>query len=642
MNRLRVINGACGEIATRVGGDWSILFETEELRVQGSNPLFRWTDDEGSTFLLYGSILGVRQGSGILSTCTGLESVRSYLENAEQVARVEGRYLLLKVTGKGDCEFWTDRYARMDLYWQSLADATVASLDLEALPFSVSGAAADNVGLAHALTIYGSRPAKRHTLYKGVERLGIDCNLRLSGGKPEVLHRAFVPVPTGQYTERDRNRYADILLEAVRSRASCDGNVVYLSSGWDSTSILGCLVHLFGNTKTRAVIGRMRYSDRSGIINQFELDRAKSVCDYYGVRLDVVELDYRQGAVELFQEVRPLFRSQQFANLSGLNQWRLAKGAAATSAGKDETVFHGEMSDGAHNLGFSQFATIFHAASQDFREYSDKMMSYLYGPTFLQQVFGNKHSEDPIWNLFKNRVAGATFDAPAEGKTGLIRQMLSTFFLRQARMPFYSMANTRMLTQTGQRAYLEESERVYLEPTDTSISPETWYAWILHLYNSFHWQGGTVLTLDYTTEWHGLRCAAPYHDSELINFLSAMPESWGRGLDLKPTKYPLKWTLENRIDYPLHLQVGPHSYTYDVIPDFSLMGEILYASSLRDVFCSTLSEGSFLDWLESSFFDMDYIGGIVKAYQSGDVLTGQERSDILSLAMQASVGVFSS
>ena len=54
----------------------------------------------------------------------------------------------------------------------------------------------------------------------------------------------------------------------------------------------------------------------------------------------------------------------------------------------------------------------------------------------------------------------------------------------------------------------------------------------------------------------------------IIKFLNEMPESWGRGLELKPTKYPLKWMLENCINYPMELQTGPHSYLYDINPSF--------------------------------------------------------------------------
>ncbi len=82
-----------------------------------------------------------------------------------------------------------------------------------------------------------------------------------------------------------------------------------------------------------------------------------------------------------------------------------------------------------------------------------------------------------------------------------------------------------------------------------------------------------------------------------------MPENWGRGLDLNPTKHPLKWMLRNRIDYPNHLQVGPHSYIYDVDPNFTLLGEILHASSFKALFDEALHLGGFIDWLDSTVFD---------------------------------------
>ena len=36
----------------------------------------------------------------------------------------------------------------------------------------------------------------------------------------------------------------------------------------------------------------MKYSERSEVINQFELDRAQKMADYYSVKLHVVELNY--------------------------------------------------------------------------------------------------------------------------------------------------------------------------------------------------------------------------------------------------------------------------------------------------------------------------------------------------------------
>ena len=58
------------------------------------------------------------------------------------------------------------------------------------------------------------------------------------------------------------------------------------------------------------------------------------------------------------------------------------------------------------------------------------------------------------------------------------------------------------------------------------INENNIYSYYLHLYHSFHWQGGTG-SLEYICESFGLRRRLPFLDKSLIDFLSEMPESWG-------------------------------------------------------------------------------------------------------------------
>jgi hypothetical protein len=509
---------------------------------------------------------------------------------------------------------------------------------LDLLPVGGDGGLLDIVGIAHALTVYGSRPAKQHTIYSEVRRLGVNQQVSLKGGKLEVFSRNFTPNAAGLYKERDLHRYTEIFLEAVRARASVNGNVVSLSSGWDSTSILAALVHMFGNSKVRAIIGRMKYSDRSGIVNQFEIDRAKRVADYFGVNLEIIDQDYCNFSPEQFCQVQGYLRSNQLSTVTALSQWRISQAVAARNSG--EVLFTGEASDGAHNLGFSQFVTIFHSESQEFREYADKMASYLFGPTFFAQIEKGTHEKDPVWQLFQCRNNSVKFDSPASGKHAIASQFLASFFLRGGRVPLYSLDNATILTPKGREVFERESIKTYLDDASSSFNSQNLYSWFLHLYHSFHWQSATVLSRDYAADAHGIRIAHPFLDSGILDFLSAMPESWGRGLDFHPTKYPLKWMLKNKIDYPYHLQVGPHSYLYDIRPEFSLLGELLHASSLKSVFGEALKKGLFIDSLDSQVFDRAYIGGLAKRYLKGEEMRGQEQADLGTLAMHSAVGLY--
>ncbi|MBI3011136.1 MAG: hypothetical protein HYY58_01410 [Candidatus Omnitrophica bacterium] len=636
--RLRVIVGRLAEGAVLPDGGLTTLYEAGRLTIQGDTDTVRLAQGNRELALLVGEVVGVRHGAGALrrpSSAQEAVGVALRADHARWREELEGRFILLRVDGER-AVIESDRFGQKELYLQRDRGATVLATDLSLLSIAPGAAGYDQAALAHTLCIYGYRPPKRHTLYRDVRRLGVGEWVEIAEGAVRVAEHPFQPLAMGAYGERELQAYAKTLLDAVALRGSRHGNVVYLSSGWDSTALLACLVKVFGPRKVRAVIGRMQYAERSGVINQFEIDRARAVADYFGVRLDVVEFDYRAEGPAVAERLQPLLRSHQFHSLAALNEALLAEGVART-ADRPEVVFAGEISDGAHNLGFSQFTTIFHPMLE-FREYSDKMASYLFGPTFLGLLERGQGVHDVVYQLLRGRCGEASFDEPSPDRVTRRMQLLAGFFLRAHRIPLWSVRNHRLLTAAGQDLYSHEMEETYLRAAAEALTPETVYAWLLHLYNSFHWQGSTVAPMAITARAQGLRLVLPFWDSWLQAFLSAMPESWGRSLDLNPTKYPLKWMLKHRIDYPLHLQTGPHSYLYDVDPNFSHGAEILYGSAFTPYFRTLLKGRPYDEVLSHRVFDRAYIEAIVERYLQGTEVRGAEMNDLLALAFLSMVG----
>ncbi len=608
------------------------------IDIYSSNINCDWKKD-GNQYILLGTVHGIRSDDGIINKDYTNESLQKLLERPDTVKSIEGKFIVIKLLDNKKLMLWTDYFGCYDVFIQEYKDELFISSGIDYLPVLTRKASAiDDVGLMQAVYIYGGRSAKKHTTYKNICRLGVSETLvfdEIKGLKFDKNEMTFETIRN--YDESSALLdYSNIFIESINARSSKDGNIVFLSSGWDSTSILATLVHLHGNKKVRAIIGRMRYSDRSGVANSFEMDRATKIADYFGVKLDVVDLDYRRNAETLFHELESCYRSQQFTNLTGFNHWILSKEAARTSNG-NEAIFAGEMSDGAHNFGFSQYMTIFHPSSYDYREYSDKMASYLFGPTFLNVLINRKHNDDPVWNQFKNIRGDSYFEAPANDVDSLKLQFLKSFFLRSGRLPL-SRNTSNMITSSGKNLLDEVTSEVYLSNYVKLLNSQNLYAIYLYLYNSFHWQGSTVATLYHASNEHGMECMMPFHDISLIDFLSFMPESWGRGLEMKPTKYPLKWMLSNKIDYPMELQVGPHSYTYDVNPSFSHIGEILNHSSLGKFFRSQLKTSDYLDIYSSELFNHEYIEKLTTRYTNGEEILGEEQVDILNLSMQKILG----
>jgi hypothetical protein len=158
------------------------------------------------------------------------------------------------------------------------------------------------------------------------------------------------------------------------------------------------------------------------------------------------------------------------------------------------------------------------------------------------------------------------------------------------------------------------------------------YSVLINLYNSFHWQGSTIKAISKPLENYGRDIKLPFWDRYMLEYLQKMPEDFGRGLDFNNTKYPLKWALKNKINYPIHLQKGPHSYLYDVNPGFSHLSETINASNVKENFKSKLNDKN-LEKFSNDLFDTEYLNKISNKYKENVELAGAELNDLSSLVL---------
>ena len=88
----------------------------------------------------------------------------------------------------------------------------------------------------------------------------------------------------------------------------------------------------------------------------------------------------------------------------------------------------------------------------------------------------------------------------------------------------------------------------------------------------------------------------------------------------------------------MHLQVGPHSYLYDVAHSFTPAAEVLYHSALTRHFKNLLRPRSYHDLLSPDIFDLSYVDGLVDRYLAGDEIHGAGFNDLVSLCWHTLVG----
>ncbi len=609
------------------------IYVSQDVVIQGDFGV-KTINDKGSACTIFnGNIIGKRQDDGGLSILNkNEEAFADYLSKHsidDYSKNLEGRYILVKISNANEVDICNDKYGQMDLYYQKIGGGTIFSTELSLLPCSQGGVGYDHVAVAHSLYIYGFRPGKSQTLYSGVKRLNVGEIASWKNGQLSFYRISFnLPYSNNDYGNQELTLYSKILLDAIEKRSSPYGNLVYLSSGWDSTSILAHLVKIHGPSKVNAIIGRMNFSKRRGVINQFELDRAKAFADYYGVQLDVVEYDYWQRGPEFLEQMRPFLKSHMLSGMSVYFWDDLARHVATYHKGK--AVFCGEISDGSHNFGFAQYATILNHPDLGFREYADKMGIYLFGPTFLQSLLRGEHNKDIVYKVLKGDLHDECFDKSADNISDCMKQLMASLFLRDKRLPLWSIKNAKIFTEKGSELYSSTMNELYIDNFANEITPQSLYSCYQYLYNFFHWQGGTVSSLAFTANKYGFEMNLPFYDSRIQAFLYQMPESWGRGLELRSPKYPLKWTLSNSIDYPIHLQKGPHSYLYDIDPNFSHAGEFIYQSSFTPFIKAELKKRKYMELLSPELFNLEYYNEIVNNYLEGKEVVA-ERTDLSSL-----------
>ena len=593
--------------------------------------------------IIFGKIYSIIDHEGKYQKIESKNYLNDYFNKIEisnitqLINNIEGDFVGCFIKDNSEVMVFGDSFNKKDIFYFISKNEIIISTDLSWITPNLK-LTYDQVGLANLLSIYGSYTPKKQTIYNEIARLGVSESIIIKNGRMSIIKNEFKPLKTKTYDSNYLESYVALLTEAIKIRSS-KKNWVYLSSGWDSTALLGLLVDQFGSSKIKAVTGSMRYSERAGIDNIFEIEKAKKIADFYSIETNIVPLDYTQNqSIKDYEKIKPYLKNNHIYSDNSLNYYLLSKFIKENGSSED-AVFCGEISDAVHNLGFAQYNTINNHPVQDFREYSDKLICYLFGPTFLNSIYNGNAENDIVYKIIKERHKKHMFDSIKDlNHEERTVKFISSFFLRNVRVPFYSLKNNKILTKLGATEYESKIVKEYFSTCIKELKPETVYSWILYLYNSFHWQGSSVKTISYMTNFNGFQVALPFWDKKLMEFFYQMPENWGRGLELKPAKYPLKWMLNNKIEYPIEIQKGPHSYQYDVNPNFSLEKELLCHSSLTPIFQNIMKKHPYLQILDKRYFNTKILQKITEKFINGLEINGYELNVLYNLVWFCYIG----
>lgn len=487
-----------------------------------------------------------------------LESCSSPLEAERELMRQDGAFIVaIKNLKNNDIKVFTDSLGKREVFYKNRRDDIYISSKISEIYSPVPKF--DHNSLISALNLY---LPKGHTLYNDIFRLKYGESINISSDGVLTISSVEEELPEiEEYDEGRLSEYEDIINSSILGMVSNVHNVVELSGGYDSTFILAVLRKHLPAKKVSAATYRMILCD-GRVYNPFEVEKCRKIAKYYDIDIDIIDVDLRSEKLIPFWEryIRGhSAENQLYAEI--LNQTFLAENLKR-KYGADINLFNGEVCDSLHNFGYSQFISIEHE-NYDFREYSDKMKNYLYGPTFFKKILSNKHNDDFIYRLFKWHLGEENFlnvaRLPVQTK---IFEYLFPFVYSSSRVPFFNVYLGKHVKSDYTRSFKEWTKTNYFSDICKKINAANFYSCLLRIYSNFHLQSPQIRKItEIFPSWR-----MPFYTRRMYDFMSKAPENWGRGLNFNRVKYPLKRLIQSgKYRYPVDIISGPgHSYLSEI------------------------------------------------------------------------------
>lgn len=534
---------------------------------------------------------------------------------------VEGMYCGIWIDERNECaKIFADSLNRRAIYVISRDSQMVVTDSFPHARASAGKTKVNQIGL-YSYMLLGYTPIAE-TLYEGISRLGSDETIVIEndGARHERCSR---DVNICEYDHSDIDRYESLIKDSVHSRASTNDNIVMNSGGWDSTALIYLLTEHLGKDRVRSIVFDIRLTDGQSF-NIYEVDKVQRVSRHFGIKPETCVVDYaNNSAIDAWERALPTLRNNH--TYFWLHHMKLAE-QIASGANVGASVFSGEASDSVHNFGFSQFVSV-NYENMALREYADKAKSYLYGPTFLRSIVNGTSNNDEVFRFFRNYYGQERVDDPSamNGDEKLYRYLEALVF-SYPRVPFARWQNGTVAKEKLQKTFSGHIRDKYFSRSVREMTSRNLYYHLLQTYRNFHFKSAQMEIANVALSSHGLSCKIPFLDSRILEYMYAMPENWGRGLELRTTKYPLRYLATERWHMPLHIleEAGPHSYIAEDDKKWTYSGgqwtiycEILFKSVFSSYFRDLLKNVKVEDVFDEQYFDVTHIKTVLTDYVGG-------------------------
>ena len=584
-----------------------------------SNDIFYFSEQKidfinfkNKSSLIFGDIYGYIKNNLLNKIDGKTQFIKALIKNSSH-RELDGRFCLIN-SNKKKTIIYLDKFSRFDLFYGVKKNIFFISNNFTLIVKLINPKSFDQIAIGHSLNVIGIRPPKKNTFFNEIKRVGVDEFITIKKNKLYVNTIKFSPQLTEQYDDKKIKEYFEINKNYMSNVGNKKIKNIFMSSGFDSSYLAANMCSISGNKNTFGYTVIQKFSPRSKIYNMFELKRIKKLKEHFNIKIFTTDLDLANNFEKYSEEISETCSNNMMTNtIASFMHHRLAKLVKKIDLSSD--VYAGEISDGVHNLGFSQFYSQIDHESNGFREYSDKKINYLYSPSFFQKIQNKTYKDDFIFKeISKYKNIKPVNKRNLNNTKNIFYELCNNLFNSNSRLPLNNEEN--VIFKNNFKLILKDYLIKEYFSKINIVNNKQIYSSYIKLYNSFHWQGSTIATMYNFSKKNNLKMYLPYWNPILHNFLSKMPESWGRGLETNNIKYPLKESFRRYFKYPSVLEKGHHSYLYDIKKYSDPILEIIFHHKTKIYIEKILKKYHPNDFLDDNYFDKNKIYKIVNNYRN--------------------------
>ena len=524
----------------------------------------------------------------------------------------DGRYCFIHIKNN-KAEVSIDQFSRLDIFYAWDKNNFFISSNFNQIIKILENKSINQIAIGHSLNVIGIRPPKKDTFFNEISRIGVNEKLEVIRSKILIKKEKFKSFSTENYNDDKIEEYFQLNQQYLNQLSTGRKKNIYMSSGFDSSFLTANQINLFGSSNVTGHTVIQKISERSKIYNKFEIKRILKLKKHFGFKLKFTEVNLVRNFQKYSEQISKTSADRMMTNtLAAFMHNNLA--ISCKNQNFSNEAYAGEISDGVHNFGFSQFFSLIDHESNGFREYSDKKLNYLYSPTFLKKIINKNYKNDFIFKEIVEKKYNQQSRLDSNNLKDIFYKLCDNLFNSNARLPLNEEKNS--LTKPNLiRKISTHLKEDYFSNVEIN-NPNQIYSAYIFLYNSFHWQASTICTMYNFADANNLNMYLPYWNPKLHNFLSKMPEEWGRGLEMKNIKYPLKESFRRYLKYPKILEEGSHSYMYDVKKFSDPILEIIINPTTKKYIIDIFKKYHPCEYLEDKFYNRDKIHLIIKNYKN--------------------------